>query len=278
MAGVETDGNLAWMLEEDEDVHRKLIPLFVQAQEVKLYQGLYRFPIKRTLLSHILTCRRRARNLPIDDRDKVVIRSELEFHDLPEIMVGDVAGPLKVAGRAAQAERQEIMAAMQMFDFDPGGFALWQVVSLASRVLKGKSTGEEIFLPAFIDWVADQVEDQYRGAAIWEGGLVAKIIDLVDGNEFFHQELTSWVMSGDYDSEKMPQETALVYTFQTTDRFRENLRLFCPRCDYLEIGDGLLDQQLARVAAFWDPVPEKRIPPVLQAELDGISLGEDHGL
>lgn len=46
--------------------------------------------------------------------------------------------------------------------------------------------------------------------------LIAKTVDTVDGDVFFHSELCRWINSDQFNPDGIPAENALSYTFRNT--------------------------------------------------------------
>ncbi|HUW22148.1 MAG TPA: hypothetical protein VMW41_05810 [Candidatus Bathyarchaeia archaeon] len=177
-----------------------------------------------------------------------VVQRILWLHDLPEIFTGDYLAPDKDAHPelAAAVSEEELAAAHQHF-----------------------SPKDEILLLAFNQASAALKEGQTTGRILPEA-VIAKIIDIVDGNEFFHWSLARWVASASYDPAMMPNEKALVYTMDSYQRCRASLTSLGLNLRCLKVTTALLVNQLAYVTAQWQRVPPERIPPILAAKLKWI--------
>jgi hypothetical protein len=98
--------------------------------------------------------------------------------------------------------------------------------------------------------------------------VIAKTIDITDGNEFFHYSLTKWILSVKYKPEHVPEKTALTYTFDTYEKIRDNLVKLQIEEKYILLSKKLLDEQIKFVKACWHKVPTKLIPDDTKKSLD----------
>ncbi len=114
---------------------------------------------------------------------------------------------------------------------------------------------------------------EFEGKTSWMdsdcSALVAKVIDIVDGNVIFHRQLAAWLASDRFDPEVMLRFPAagLIYTFKRTYRVMSRITGSAIPDDAKETCLELLRNQLLEVERVWALVPDilsDRVPQLLQ--------------
>lgn len=103
---------------------------------------------------------------------------------------------------------------------------------------------------------------------VWMGGVrpeavVARTLDLTDDLEIFHNQLTRWVGSDDYQPEKMPSGRKVAYTFDVGRMFWENLGGAEVDPEAAAVCRKILELALWWVVKEWGKVPAERIPEAM---------------
>jgi hypothetical protein len=116
-------------------------------------------------------------------------------------------------------------------------------------------------------WAGEALRGRARGRKVSEEAVIAKIIDLVDGNEMFHVWVAGWyAFSPDYEKSQISDD-ALVYTMKAYRQYRENLPNLGLGPEMQAIAEDLLVEQLQWVVNQWSIVPVERTPPILKERL-----------
>lgn len=163
----------------------------------------------------------------------------LWIHDLPEGMTHIERDYTSVEKSENQQLDRDVkktedeIAKSILSDMD---LELYQAFEKAGLLLKGKRIPSEL---CFLEQI----------------GLIAKILDTIDGNMGFHYFLSRWAQSKDFNENKLPPESALAYTFHYVSKTRQvltalpyvdhNVQICCLK---------LLDQQLEFVFQCWKGV------------------------
>jgi len=170
----------------------------------------------------------------------------LWIHDIPELEAGDIIAPVKAQNSSAVAE-QERRSAVRLLK--PDDLALFDDFNQAGRFLK---------------------EDDCPSEGVSPEGLVANVMDKIDGNMYFHFALARWVSAGVGERE-IPSRTALAYTFGQRELFLKHLKAVEARIpDVVGICRYLLDYQIAYVVGVWNGVVEAKRPLVINNQLESL--------
>ncbi len=189
--------------------------------------------------------------LPLGPEPKAGIKARFWPHDIPEIITSDYTAIEKQETRLAQRlEEQEEKAAEELLDKQDRRYLA--EYNLAAKFLKG------------------EVIEKPTPEAV-----ISVIVDRVEGNTFFHKSLAGWILSQEYDEDKLPPQQALVYTFSVHELFKQNV----PNCElpveFQQAAEYLLKYQLDEVKNAWKNVPTNRVPQILTEYLRKYSLIEN---
>ena len=101
-------------------------------------------------------------------------------------------------------------------------------------------------------------------------GLIAYVLDKIDGNMFFHYTLAKWVAAGNGER-KIPSVAALEFTFKQRNQFTQALErakaLFPGAVDCCQF---LLDYQIKYMVEAWRDVPENKRPQIINEQLQNM--------
>lgn len=228
-------------LDAPKDIRNAILQLIFVPRFGDYKEGLFR----DSTGAHVIRCIEMAKKLPLDEDMKLAIARYLWIHDIPEIIITDYTSLRKEDPEfARRLEIKEGEAARKLLSLQDNRLLIQ--FNAVGHLLRGKKD---------------------KNALPFREALLAKIIDLVDGNDFFNKELTFWINSSEYNQSDIPPETALTYTFRsfrTTYRSLSNLGL--PERFY-KVAKDLLIEELTQVVGYWQDVPMRRIPVVVQNEL-----------
>jgi hypothetical protein len=204
-------------------------------QRFKTYEGNI---LKDNTAEHTLRGIALINTLPFDDNSKDKVKAVFWPHDIPEIIISDYTAIEKLDEKLAKSlERKEDEAAKRLLNKQD--YLMLNEFNVAAKILKGERT-EKIPSPEAV---------------------VAYVVDVVEGNTFFHRNITNWIVSDSYNPTHIPSEKALSYTFKMHALFVQNL----PKCNltagYQKAAEYLLKFQLDEVAKAWVKVPLNLIPP-----------------
>jgi hypothetical protein len=231
-----------------QNIPDDLVDLVLQLREVKRFQSSCYPPglIQDTVYNHVFRCVSLAETLsplyqePDFPVDLNLLKRLLWLHDLVEIgLDADVLAPDKRQNPMLEAktEKQEIATARRLLS--SVDFKLWQTFETAKKVLQG-DTHEEVIIEA----------------------LIARIIDVLDGNITFNRSLVRYLASRATPT-TFPDH-ALTYAFETNNTYQHALQ---HRPHWQSLSNLLVSERIY-IQALWQAVTPSRIPPALKSHLN----------
>jgi 5'-deoxynucleotidase YfbR-like HD superfamily hydrolase len=194
-------------------------------------------------LAHTERCVVKGMLLPLSSLIKNPLIRTLWIHDLPEVFTSDFTSVDKARDAVLDLELTQAEDQVAQKILKHADFKLYQAFKQASRFLKGE---EEAVTPA---------------------ALIAKIIDAVDGNMFFHYSLALWVDSSDFEEAKLPPESALTFTFDQEKSYRPRIKSAPVEQEIKDICLMLLDEQIEYIQQVWRNVDPRKIPKEIRKHL-----------
>ena len=107
--------------------------------------------------------------------------------------------------------------------------------------------------------------DSQAVESVTSTGILAKILDSIDGNMGFHFFVTEWIKSGKQELPVEMMQRGFVKTFEQQRTFRTQLATL-PAGLSLSVATAnqILDHQAHYIMLVWNQIPEEKIPqPVL---------------
>jgi 5'-deoxynucleotidase YfbR-like HD superfamily hydrolase len=193
--------------------------------------------IQDTLYDHLCRLTYLALQLDLDEISKQELIRIIWIHDLPEIRHKDIPSTIK----GPEADELEFVEAEKILSTED--FALYERYKTASTFCKGKSTE-----------IPDKV------------ALISKVLDLVEGNMYFHYHLHRWIMAGNTE---LPSENAQTYTFATYDSYMEILSFVDDR-NLIRIPIEILDFEIKYIKGLWEG-HEDQAPNRIKSHVNNIS-------
>lgn len=197
------------------------------------------------VFDHTLACKEMTDGLVLSQRSKQLVKEILSLHDKPEVYAeSDVVVIVKEANKQVADKAKQDENEMAAFLFGKKESRLWKEFENAERFLSGEKVRR-----------------------IMPEAVIAKVIDIVEGNKTFHEQVANWVYSPDYEPERMPPESALLYT---TKKYRQIESLLINSGldeETRETVNTLLVNQMRYIYERWETVPTEKIPPILQKEI-----------
>lgn len=200
-------------------------------------------------LAHTERCVVKGMLLSLSPTIKDPLIRTLWLHDLPEVFTSDYTSVDKARDSALDLKLTHAEDQIAQRILKPDDLELYRAFKQAGRFLKGE---EELAKPA---------------------ALIAKIIDAVDGNMFFHYFLASWANSSDFEEIRLPPEPALTFTFDQEKSYRTRIKSAPVEQDIKDICLVLLDEQIEYIRQLWRNIDPKRIPKGIREHL--IEIGVD---
>ena len=229
-------------LEAPEDIQDAIL----QSLTIPRYTRIYREGIFRDSTgAHTIRCVEAAKKLllPGELKDKII--RILWIHDLPEIITTDFSVIQKESNPeiSEKLEKKEIEAATLL-------------LSKSDQILLDDFNNADSYLKGIRTNKIPGLESMF-----------AKVIDTIDGNTFFHRELSLWVVSDEFESSGIPNNASLIYSFKVYRIYTQNLNIHPSLDDYQKTAKILLRNQLSQITHYWESIPESRKPDVLKEEL-----------
>jgi hypothetical protein len=172
--------------------------------------------------------------------DKSLLQRILWIHDMVEIgMSADVPAPDKQVDPVLEqtVEVDELNKAKTLLS--SADFYLWEQFELAKKILSGEAYRHEVILEA----------------------VLARIIDVLDGNIFFNRSLTRWLYH--QSTPCCIPEYSLTYCFSTNRQYADVVAAH-PHWHTLS---PLLEAERDFIKEIWRPVSLTLIPPSLHPHL-----------
>jgi len=193
--------------------------------------------------SHIARCVNRADKVDINLTDKETVKLILWVHDLPEIEISDYSVIQKIGDR-------ELNNKLEISELE-----------VAKKIIPDK------FFDYFVDF--KNAEDLLSGKTPKKipskHALIAKMIDSIDGNETFHQQLTDWIVSERFKPEDLPQQGALEYSFDHCVKIHKLIakspEIFV---DFVFLAKNMLSDEISSIAKYWGRVENAIIPDTIK--------------
>ena len=185
--------------------------------------------------AHTVRCVRIAINLELPENERSKLVRMLWIHDLSEIVTSDYSIIQKNSSSALadDLKTKEELAAKMLLNLD------------------------------------DQLLFKEFNNGLTPIAMVAKTIDRIEGNIFFHKELARWVQSDEYSPLHMPSDDSLRYSYEYYQKSVRALSLITNSdFSYREIIRALLDFQLESIRNVWDAVPNERVPKPINEGFD----------
>jgi len=182
--------------------------------------------------------------------DEFRLARELWVHDIPELITGDIVSPTKdlreKSGDTTFIDEED-SAAQEILS--PDDLKLYRDFVLSGNFLKGKT-------------------DDISG--ISAEGLIAFVIDKIDGNMYFHYFLAAW-FANDNGEPKDASEASLIYCFNQRNMFKKALvKAEDKFSEAVETCMSLLDYQIGFIVDAWNKVSPSNRPDVINQEFEAL--------
>lgn len=209
-------------------------------KKVKRYNDSNYYPsnlIKDDVYKHTVRCVYRIRQLIPNNTQ---LERMVWVHDIAELIAGDMMAVEKHTNhvKAQAAAEEEKLAAQQLLSAED--FKLFTEFEQAKDFLKGKGTPPQV-----------------------QEAIVAKVIDVFDGNFGFHYFFTKWLNKNTYDN-KLPKDISFNYFWEYNKQVRENLSKVKLKKELAGITKHLLHHQIQTIQNLWKPYLESKAPQVLK--------------
>ena len=221
--------------------------LIDQTRKVKRFDDL-KYHIEGMIVdntkAHTIRCVYRARTIPYKSR---ILERMLWIHDIPEMV--DVKD-------ASAVERYA----------NPG--VARQVEAAEKRFAKSIFNKEDFYLYKQFQTAENFIMDASRKCPEMQEALVAKTIDVVDGNLIFVYFFAKWLLKNEYDG-KRPTEGSFLFPLSVFKRTEKKLAK-CAGLDPItrRTLKFLSKEGFKATISMYEEVPQNKIPVVVREQLD----------
>lgn len=219
-----------------EDIKAAVLQSFLIPRFTRIYhEGIFRDSTGK----HTLRCVEIANSLNLSEIDTLKLERMLWIHDLAEIVTSDYSVVQKQS--------------------DP---------DLSTDVNKREAQAAIMILSE-----PDQKLFNEFNEGLTPIALIAKTIDRIEGNMYFHRELVCWINSTEYIQSHIPKYEALQYSFEYHAKSVAALSLL-PDLEirYKQTIQSLLKVQARTICKVWKTVPENKIPVPIKSRLPSIKV------
>jgi hypothetical protein len=225
----------------DAAVQSLLIPRYTRTYK----EGLFR----DSTGAHTIRCIDKADKLPLKNRDKNIVKGILWGHDLPEIITSDYTVIQK-------GENINLAKKLESEEFE------------AARLILPAEFQKHIFDFNNADKFINDKDYEYLPSP---HALVAKTIDNVDGDIFFHKHLTRWMSSSLYNPKDVPPTSSLIYSFDCYRKYCNRLISFPNTFQpFNKIVYDLQYLKVLKIISYWWEIEKDKTPRIIKKELSNI--------